>query len=1140
MTRGALRQELDKRGLDTDGPRPTLIDRLTQALSQEELECNDSHYKTELGSISERSVSSVRSKASSLASCRALTSAKLAGLKARAASLKKKHELDKQAVELQARREDLDLEMELGEALARQATFTKIGFSDGVGITGELINATEPQVDDNTGTARKTCRATVDELSVRAGSSNHLGSNQGDVRKIDPTHDHVTRLHLPTLEFSTFKGNNEHYPSFMRAFQTNIASRLSNEEEKLHYLLQYTADKPRDIVSTCLYLPPEQGYKEAKRLLDRRYGNFAQMAVSLVGTILEYPIIKSEDVEGLDSFAIHLRGSLNALKSLPHGAGSVDVKTIRALVDKVPYHMKEKWRRVVDGIEQTSFRQATFEDFVDFVEVEARIATNPSYGRIMLGAGSAKGKSRERRSEHVQVAGVSSGKLFAGNLKDPTRVSNTCLCCSQEHETHECPELLAKTPEDKNRFIFENHLCFGCLTANHVFRFCKNKKKCQVCGGSHATVLHRDQQRPRSPTVTSGHVAPIYQGGAKLQAVAVRITVCGNSLTTYAFLDSGSTHSFICAPLLRALGISPITNTSITLSTISKDEKIDSCVIPHLWIESLDGAFRMELPPLFVLDKIPISRRDTPGEDDLKRWSYLKESGVTLEDRVDGEVGLLIGSNAAAVMEPLQVVPGQGGGPYAIRTRFGWFLGGVPKFSKVFKINQTKLTIDDDTFGNRADTRKGYSVEDREWHFKVESSCHLKKGQYELELPFRHREPRLPNNRNVAERRLGLLKRKMQKQPEFAVAYNKQIEELVVKGYVERATGQVQNTDHIWYLPHQGVRHPAKPHKLIIVFDCASRFKGISLNDELLQGPDLTNTMVDVLLRFRQDKIAFMADIESMFLRVRVPQHQRDYLRFLWWTDGDPEAPIQEYRATSHLFGAVSSPSCANYALRRTARDFGNCYDSKVALTIDRNFYVDDALVSVATDEDAISLALSVRELCSRGGFKLTKFSSNGVAVLQAIPKEDRAAQVRDLNLGSDYLPADRALGVYWDVQTDSLGFDVDVDSFHRRPVTRRGILSATAAFYDPFGIASPFVIRARILLQELTRLKLGWDESVPIKYSKVMDQVAAGLASFGQVPGTKNCLRWWNVSSSPSGAASFFRRQRERLWGGDVRSINQ
>ena len=144
----------------------------------------------------------------------------------------------------------------------------------------------------------------------------------------------------------------------MRAFQTNIASKLLNEEDKLHYLLQYTADKPREIVSTCLYLPPEQGYAEAKRLLDRRYGN--QTALCLVDKLLAYPIIKSEDVEGLDSFAIHWRGSVNALRSLPHNAGSVNVKTIRALVDKLPFYMQDRWRGAVDEIEQTSSRQATF------------------------------------------------------------------------------------------------------------------------------------------------------------------------------------------------------------------------------------------------------------------------------------------------------------------------------------------------------------------------------------------------------------------------------------------------------------------------------------------------------------------------------------------------------------------------------------------------------------------------------------------------------------------------------------------------------------------------------------------------------------------------------------------------------------
>ena len=114
----------------------------------------------------------------------------------------------------------------------------------------------------------------------------------------------------------------------------------------------------------------------------------------------------------------------------------------------------------------------------------------------------------------------------------------------------------------------------------------------------------------------------------------------------------------------------------------------------------------------------------------------------------------------------------------------------------------------------------------------------------------------------------------------MAAEYKKQIQELVEKGYAEKVLESVNNAGHVWYLPHHGVCHPAKPGKLRIVFDCASKFKGIGLNDELLQGPDLTNALTDVLIRFRQKAIAFKADIESMFLRVQVPEHQRDFLRF--------------------------------------------------------------------------------------------------------------------------------------------------------------------------------------------------------------------------------------------------------------------
>ena len=84
-----------------------------------------------------------------------------------------------------------------------------------------------------------------------------------------------------------------------------------------------------------------------------------------------------------------------------------------------------------------------------------------------------------------------------------------------------------------------------------------------------------------------------------------------------------------------------------------------------------------------------------------------------------------------------------------------------------------------------------------------------------------------------------------------------------------------------------------------------------SLNNELLQGPDLTNSLVDVLLRFREEKVAVMADIESMFMMVKVPQKDRNLFQFLWWPNGDMNmnADSEEYRMTRHIFGATSSPS---------------------------------------------------------------------------------------------------------------------------------------------------------------------------------------------------------------------------------------
>jgi hypothetical protein len=76
--------------------------------------------------------------------------------------------------------------------------------------------------------------------------------------------------------------------------------------------------------------------------------------------------------------------------------------------------------------------------------------------------------------------------------------------------------------------------------------------------------------------------------------------------------------------------------------------------------------------------------------------------------------------------------------------------------------------------------------------------------------------------------------------------------------------------------------------------------------------------LVGVLLRFRIGKVGYTGDIESMFYQVRVPPEQQTFLKFLWWPDGDFNQPPQEYQMCVHLFGAVSSPSCENFALWQT------------------------------------------------------------------------------------------------------------------------------------------------------------------------------------------------------------------------------
>ena len=107
------------------------------------------------------------------------------------------------------------------------------------------------------------------------------------------------------------------------------------------------------------------------------------------------------------------------------------------------------------------------------------------------------------------------------------------------------------------------------------------------------------------------------------------------------------------------------------------------------------------------------------------------------------------------------------------------------------------------------------------------------------------------------------------------------MDNLMKKGYAEKSTKEAPE-GRTWYIPQHGVYHPSKPGKIKVVFDCSAKFKEVSLNKNLMSGPDLTNQIVGVLTRFCEEPVAIMGDTESMFHQVMVPREDRSLLRFLW------------------------------------------------------------------------------------------------------------------------------------------------------------------------------------------------------------------------------------------------------------------
>lgn len=342
----------------------------------------------------------------------------------------------------------------------------------------------------------------------------------------------------------------------------------------------------------------------------------------------------------------------------------------------------------------------------------------------------------------------------------------------------------------------------------------------------------------------------------------------GNKIVqTYAFLDTGSTSTFCSESLMEKLHLNG-QKTKICLLTMSPKTMVSSYVVNNLEISSLSGKDFYGLPEVYTQKQMPVNRANMVNQEDLAKWPYF--DGIHIP-QIQAEVELLIGTNASKLLEPWEVVNSQGEGPYAIRTLLGWVdngsLGSYQNEQHTARVNRIsvetlelllKKQYQHDFNEKMSEDKEEMSREDAKFMEIMEKSVSFKDGHYSVKLPFKNKDIVVSNNLNIAKQRLVGIKRKFERNVKFQQEYADFLNDIIIQGYAEKVPEhQLDRSDgKVWYIPHYGVYHPHKG-KLRVVFDCGAEYQGTSLSSQLLRGPNLTSSLIGVLLRFRQKHVAF-------------------------------------------------------------------------------------------------------------------------------------------------------------------------------------------------------------------------------------------------------------------------------------------
>ncbi|XP_074026866.1 uncharacterized protein [Leptinotarsa decemlineata] len=942
----------------------------------------------------------------------------------------------------------------------------------------------------------------------------------------------INTVKLPSMNLPEFRGDYNEWHQFRDIFIAVIDKNetLSNVE-KLYYLKGCLKGPASQVIQSVEV--SNENYNNAWDLLKQRFENKRIIIDKQIQALFDLPTIAKESGPLLRKFVDELNTNLKALKALKEPVECWDRLLIYMLVIKIDNVSKCKWKEftISKGNDELP-NMAEFKEFLSnrcqLLESMNSVDNNNSYSRNSSKPFE-KRKSDEKGSVNLSV------------------ITPSCELCKNTHFIYNCKKLLALPTKSRYEEIKRLKLCTNCLRNNHFSKNCVSRG-CKICSKKHNTILHMEMVNNDDPpgacrssdpqgstggsleannqvvatpkgennqnqflgmvatnygsTVVKGQIAKQKCESQVLLSTAV-VNIRdgqGNYHRARVLLDSGSQSNFLSENLAKTLNLS---YRKIDLPVVGINEVVTSitrCVSTK--IRSGYNNFEIELPFLIIpkiTSKLPNFTID-PCALNIPPNISLADPNFNVPNEIDALLGASIFFDLLCVGQ-IKTGPGQ---PILQKSRLGWILSGSisSKFcSKVVCNLSTNMEISEQIerfwkLEEISDHAK-FSQEEIDCEKEFTESLQFESGHYVVKLPVKENIDFLGDSQELARKRFYKLEQKLAKNPEMKKQYINFMREYESLGHMEKIPDselEHKKLSQIYYLPHHGViKDNSLTTKVRVVFDGSAKSNsGLALNDILKVGPKIQDDLFEILLRFRKHNYVLIADIEKMYRMVKIAPNQRDLQRIFWREN--PEQSLCHYRLTTVTYGTASASFLAIRALQQVAHENKILYPiaSKVIL---EDFYVDDLISGSDSIENAIKVKRDLSEILSNAGFFLRKWMSNERAIIDQANECEHDQQ----NYYITDQQSTKALGILWHATDDVLSYDVK-NTFDHSRVTKRMILSQISQIFDPIGLVSPVTIRAKIILQQLWREKLDWNETIPQNILSSWMQFSRSIISLNDI----------------------------------------